>query len=94
MKTFATDGRVPLGVILPADASTDAAAEAHPAPASIPVPVNACAAPTSPTTTPHPADIETADTAEALSAYPRPRTVALPGREPLDLESISDLWLD
>lgn len=44
--------------------------------------------------TPNPAEIETADRDEALAAYPRPRTVTLPGREPLDLEAISDLWLD
>lgn len=43
---------------------------------------------------PHPADIESADQDEALAAYPRPRTITLPGREPLDLEAISDLWLD
>ena len=44
--------------------------------------------------TPHPADIETADNNESLDAYTQPRTVTLPGREPLDLEAISDLWLD
>ena len=44
--------------------------------------------------TPHPADIETADKNESLDAYTQPRTVYLPGREPLDLEAISDLWLD
>jgi hypothetical protein len=44
--------------------------------------------------TPHPADIETADKNESLDAYTQPRTVSLPGREPLDLEAISDLWLD
>jgi hypothetical protein len=65
MKTFSTDGRVPLGVVLP---------DGEP--------------------TPHPADIETADKNESLDAYTQPRTVSLPGREPLDLEAISDLWLD
>ena len=67
MKTFSTDGRVPLGVLLP-DSGGDP--------------------------TPHPADIETADKNESLNAYTQPRTVTLPGREPLDLEAISDLWLD
>lgn len=50
--------------------------------------------PSSSPAAPHPADIETADQFEALSVYNRPRTVEFPGREPLDLESISDLWLD
>ncbi|HET9171292.1 MAG TPA: hypothetical protein VFN97_17765 [Actinospica sp.] len=35
-----------------------------------------------------------ADRDAKLATYPRPRTVTLPGREPLDLEAISDLWLD
>jgi hypothetical protein len=69
MKTFSTDGRVPLGVILP-----DRPDDAEPAP--------------------HPADIETADQNEALDAYTQPHIITLPGREPLDLEAISDLWLD
>ncbi|HWG25553.1 hypothetical protein [Actinospica sp.] len=71
MKTFSTDGRVPLGVVLADDG------EPAPAPSS-----------------PDPADIETADKDEALAAYAQCRTVTLPGREPLDLEAISDLWLD
>jgi hypothetical protein len=70
MKTFSTDGRVPLGVVL------DEAGECAPA------------------TSPHPADIETADLDEVLAACAQPRTVSLPGREPLDLDAISDLWLD
>ena len=35
-----------------------------------------------------------ADQDEAIAAHAQPRTVTLPGREPLDLEAISDLWLD
>jgi hypothetical protein len=36
-----------------------------------------------------------ADTVEALNtSWASPRFVNLPGREPLDLEAISDLWLD
>jgi hypothetical protein len=35
-----------------------------------------------------------ADQDEAIAASLQPRTVHLPGREPLDLEAISDLWLD
>ena len=36
-----------------------------------------------------------ADTVEALNtSWAAPRFVNLPGREPLDLEAISDLWLD
>jgi hypothetical protein len=66
MKTFSTDGRIPLEVVLPDGGDP----------------------------TPHPADIETADENESLDAYTQPRTVSLPGREPLDLEAISDLWLD
>ena len=66
MKTFSTDGCVPVAVLLP-DGGEPA---------------------------PHPADIETADKNESLAAYTQSRTVTLPGREPLDLEAISDLWLD
>ena len=81
MKTFTTDGRVPLAVILPdpdPDNDPDRGDDENaPAPSS-----------------PHPADIETADQDEVLAAYTQPRTVTFPGREPLDLEAISDLWLD
>jgi hypothetical protein len=36
-----------------------------------------------------------ADTAEAVDAsWTSPRFVTMPGREPMDLEAISDLWLD
>ena len=36
-----------------------------------------------------------ADTDEAVDAsWTTPRFVTMPGREPLDLEAISDLWLD
>ena len=72
MKTFSTDGRIPLSVVLPED----------PAPSDK-------------------ADLQSpeehawrTDTAEALTAWTQPRFVTLPGREPTDLESISDLWLD
>ena len=72
MKTFSTDGRVPLGVVLPEESGN----------------------PTTSVSSPDPADIQATDQDEALDAYARPRMVTLPGREPLDLEAISDLWLD
>jgi hypothetical protein len=63
------------------------------APPDIPDP-DAVSVPAPEAAAPHPADIESADQNEALATYPRPRTITLPGREPLDLEAISDLWLD
>jgi hypothetical protein len=35
-----------------------------------------------------------ADDAEAAAAAIHSRFVSLPGREPVDLEAVSDLWLD
>jgi len=77
MKTFSTDGRIPLCVVLHDDAEPSSPHEAY------------AEDPQSPEE-----HAWHADTAEALSAWARPRFVTLPGREPTDLESISDLWLD
>jgi len=72
MKTFSTDGRIPL-YVLPNG--------------SEPVPQHDD--PLSP-------EVHAwhADNAEALAAWTHPRFVTMPGREPMDLEAISDLWLD
>lgn len=71
MKTFSTDGRIPLCVI------PDGA---------------------SPHCDPHSPEQQAwdADNAEAAAAAGRTgsRFISLPGREPLDIEAISDLWLD
>jgi hypothetical protein len=74
MKTFSTDGRIPLRVL--SDSSSESAHHAND--------------PLSPEE-----HAWNADKVEALAtAWARPRFVNLPGREPLDLEAISDLWLD
>jgi hypothetical protein len=71
MKTFSTDGRIPLCVLPDGGES----ARHHD--------------PLSPEE-----HAWHADNAEALAAWTRPRFVTMPGREPMDLEAISDLWLD
>jgi len=74
MKTFSTDGRIPL-CVLPDDdepVRTDVGDAADPEQRAW-----------------------DADNAEAVSAAKTgSRFLSLPGRETLDLESISDLWLD
>jgi hypothetical protein len=71
MKTFSTDGRIPLSV-LPDDAES-----AHPDRLS-----------------PEERAWD-ADNAEATAtAASRSRYASLPGRDPVDLEAVSDLWLD
>jgi len=70
MKTFSTDGRIPLCVLSNSAEPTRADAQSPEEQAW------------------H------ADKAEALSTSARPRYVTLPGREAVDLEAISDLWLD
>ena len=73
MKTFSTDGRIPLCVLpdggesVPQHAADPLSPEVH---------------------------AWNADNAEAVAAWTRPRFVTMPGREPMDLEAISDLWLD
>jgi hypothetical protein len=66
MKTFSTDGRIPLCILPDGDDSSNPEQRAW-----------------------------DADNDEAVSAAKtRSRFLSLPGRETLDLESISDLWLD
>ena len=69
MKTFSTDGRIPL-CVLPDGGEPDQPDQPSPE-----------------------EDAWSADNAEATAA-PQSRYVTLPGREPVDLESVSDLWLD
>jgi hypothetical protein len=71
MKTFSTDGRIPL-CVLPEDGESTL---------------------TDPLSTAQRAwDADTAESTAAAKTYSR--YVSLPGREPMDLEAISDLWLD
>ena len=71
MKTFSTDGRIPL-CVLPEDGES-----AHRDPLS---------------PEQHAWDTDNAEATAA--AKTSPRIVSLPGREPLDIEAISDLWLE
>jgi hypothetical protein len=71
MKTFSTDGRIPL-CVLPDDGEP---------PLTGPLSIAQRAW-----------EADTAESTAAAKTYSR--YVTLPGREPMDLEAISDLWLD
>ena len=72
MKTFSTDGRIPL-CVLPEDGE----------------PVH----PGQPSPEEHAWNADNAETMSAATTASY-RFVTLPGREPVDLEAVSDLWLD